>query len=92
VQNVVLNIIWRIIMPVKFGKTSVQVNRETKKKIVVHEYMKTKTIDELVETFNKEGVRPKLRQKVKNEIVRRNKLGLTNIVFTDRSIQNELLG
>jgi len=79
-------------MPVKFGKTSVQVNRETKKKIVVHEYMKTKTIDELVETFNKEGVRPKLRQKVKNEIVRRNKLGLTNIVFTDRSIQNELLG
>lgn len=79
-------------MPVKFGKSSVQVNRETKKKTVVHEYMKTKTIDELIETFNKEGVRPKLRQKVKNEIVRRNKLGLTNIVFTNRSIQNELLG
>ena len=79
-------------MPVKFGKSSVQVDRETKKKTVMHEYMKTKTIDELVETFNKEGVRPKLRQKVKNEIVRRNKLGLTNIVFTDRSIQNELLG
>jgi hypothetical protein len=92
VQNVVLNIIWRIKMPVKFGKSSVQVDRETKKKTVMHEYMKTKTIDELVETFNKEGVRPKLRQKVKNEIVRRNKLGLTNIVFTDRSIQNELLG
>ena len=76
--------------PVKFGKSSVQVNRETKKKTVVHEYMKTKTNDELIESYNKESTRPKLKQKIKNEIVRRNKTGQTNIVFTANSIDDSL--
>ena len=68
-------------MPVKFGKTSKQVDRNTKKVTIVHEYMKTKSNDELIEAYNKDGQKPKLKQKVKNEIVRRNKLGLSNIVF-----------
>ena len=68
-------------MPVKFGKTSKQVDRNTKKVTIVHEYMKVKSNDELIETYNKDGQKPKLKQKVKNEIVRRNKLGLSNIVF-----------
>lgn len=68
-------------MPVKFGKTSKQVDRNTKKVSVVHEYMKVKSNDELIEAYNKDGQKPKLKQKVKNEIVRRNKLGLSNIVF-----------
>ena len=68
-------------MPVKFGKTSKQVDRNTKKVTVVHEYMKTKSNDELIEAYNKDGQKPKLKQKVKNEIVRRNKIGLSNIVF-----------
>ena len=68
-------------MPVKFGKTSKQVDRNTKKVTVVHEYMKVKSNDELIEAYNKDGQKPKLKQKVKNEIVRRNKLGLSNIVF-----------
>ena len=38
--------------------------------------------------INKEGQRPKLKQKVKNEIVRRNKLGLCNVVFKPKD--NEL--
>tara|TARA_B100000900_G_scaffold214550_1_gene181724 strand:- start:5467 stop:5673 length:207 start_codon:yes stop_codon:yes gene_type:complete len=67
-------------MPVKYGKTSVQIDRNTKKKSIVHDYMHTKSNSELIEAYNK-PVKPKLRQKVKNEIVRRNKKGLANITF-----------
>ena len=67
-------------MPVKYGKTSKQVDRNTKKVTIVHEYMKCKSNSELIESYNKPVI-PKLRQKVKNEIVRRNKKGLANIVF-----------
>lgn len=77
-------------MPVKFGKTSKQVDRQTKKVTTVHEYMKCQSIDTLIDTYNKEGTKPKLKQKVKNEIVRRNKLGLSNIVFTP--VKEETLG
>jgi len=69
-------------MPVKYGKTSVQIDRNTKKKSIVHEYMKTKSNQELMDAYNKPVI-PKLRQKVKNEIVRRNKIGKANIVFTN---------
>lgn len=68
-------------MPVKFGKTSKQVDRNTKKVTTVHEYIKVKSNAELIEAYNKDGQKPKLKQKVKNEIVRRNKLGLSNVVF-----------
>lgn len=71
-------------MPVKFGKTSKQIDRATKKVSIVHEYMKTKSNEELIEAYNKPVI-PKLRQKVKNEIVRRNKLGIANIVFTEKT-------
>ena len=67
-------------MPVKFGPTSKQIDRQTKKVSIVHDYMKCKSNEDLIEAYNK-PVKPKLRQKVKNEIVRRNKKGLANIVF-----------
>ena len=67
-------------MPVKFGKTSIQIDRATKKKTIVHDYMKCKSNAELIDAYNKPVI-PKLRQKVKNEMVRRNKLGKSNIVF-----------
>tara|TARA_B100001939_G_scaffold334066_1_gene334661 strand:+ start:405 stop:611 length:207 start_codon:yes stop_codon:yes gene_type:complete len=67
-------------MPIKFGKTEKRIDRQTKKVTIVHNYMKCKTNNELIEAYNK-PVKPKLRQKVKNEIVRRNKKGLANIVF-----------
>ena len=69
-------------MPEKYGKTTVQIDRQTKKKSIVHEYMKTKSNQELMDAYNKPVI-PKLRQKVKNEIVRRNKIGKANIVFTN---------
>ena len=68
-------------MPVKFGKTSSNYDRATGKTTLVHDYMKCKSNAELIEAYNKGGTKPKLRQKVKNEIVRRNKKGLSNIVF-----------
>ena len=68
-------------MPVKFGKTSKQVDRTTKRVTVVHEYMKCQSIKTLLDAYHKPVV-PKLRQKVKNELVRRNKKGLANIVFS----------
>ena len=67
-------------MPIKYGKTEKRIDRQTKKVNIVHDYMKCKSNAELIEAYNK-PVKPKLRQKVKNEIVRRNKKGLANIVF-----------
>lgn len=69
-------------MPIKFGKSMVQINRETKKKTIVHEYIKVKTKQELIDAYNKEGIRPKLRQKVKNELVRRGGVVFTKIENT----------
>ena len=45
---------------------------------------KAKSNNELIEAYNKPVI-PKLRQKVKNEIVRRNKRGLANIVFVNKT-------
>ena len=67
-------------MPIKYGKTEKRIDRQTKKVSIVHDYMKCKSNAELIEAYNK-PVKPKLRQKVKNELVRRNKKGLANIVF-----------
>ena len=52
-------------MPVKFGKSQVRVDRATKKVTIEHEYMKCQSIDKLIEAYNKDGQRPKLKQKVK---------------------------
>ena len=57
-------------MPIKFGKTSKQVDRNTKKVTTAHEYMKCKSTQELIDAYNKPVI-PKLRQKVKNELVKR---------------------
>lgn len=67
-------------MPIKYGKTEKRIDRQTKKVSIVHDYMKCKSNAELLEAYNK-PVKPKLRQKVKNEIVRRNRIGKSNIVF-----------
>ena len=72
-------------MPIKYGKTEKRIDRQTKKVSIVHDYMKCKSNAELLEAYNK-PVKPKLRQKVKNELVRRNKKGLANIVFNQYNI------
>jgi len=57
-------------MPVKFGFSQVIVDRETKKKVVKHEYMKQKTTQELIDYIN-EGQKPKLKRKCRVELDRR---------------------
>jgi len=71
-------------MPVKFGKTQKKYDRITKKTTVEHEYMKAQSVETLIEKYNNESTLPKLKRKIKVEFDRRNKLGLTNIVFKVR--------
>ena len=59
--------------------------RGTKQVVTTHFYMKTQTIKELLECYNNDNTKPKLRQKVKNELIRRKKLGLVNIITKDES-------
>jgi hypothetical protein len=75
--------------PVKFGKTSKQYDRMTKKTAMVYDYMKCKSNADLIEAYNKDGIKPKLRAKVRVEIDRRNKIGLSKIVFASRPIESK---
>ena len=68
-------------MPIKFSNSIVKIDRATKKKSIEHDYMKSKPLQALLDYFNNRSNPPKKRQKVKNELVRRNKKGLANIVF-----------
>ena len=68
-------------MPVKFSPSVVKIDRNTKKQTIEHDYMKSKSVKDLLDYFNKTDNPPKKRQKVKNELVRRTKKGLANIVF-----------
>ena len=76
-------------MPIKFGKTSRQYDRMTNKTTLVYDYMKCKSNADLIEAYNKDGIKRKLRAKVRVEIDRRNKLGLSNIIFTAQPIEND---
>ena len=68
-------------MPIKLKPSVKRVDRATKKVTIEHDYIKCKSTNDLIEAYNKDGTKPKLRQKVKNELVRRNKRGLSNVVF-----------
>ena len=72
-------------MPVKFGKSVVVKDRNTGKLTKQHEYMKCKSTQELIDAYNKPVI-PKLRQKVKNELVRRG-----GVVFTPK-VEEDSLG
>ena len=70
-------------MPVKYKQSHVQVTRGSKKSQVIHHYMKNQSVKELLECYNNASTKPKLRQKVKNELIRRKGLGLVNIITRD---------
>jgi len=72
-------------MPVKYKPTQSVVQRGSKKVTTTHYYMKTQSINELLECYNNDNTKPKLRQKVKNELIRRKKLGLVNIITRDEA-------
>ena len=58
-------------MPTKLGKTEIRVDRATKKKSVVHHYIKQFSIKDLIEKYNNDNTSPRDKQKIKNELVRR---------------------
>jgi|TARA_B100000073_G_C23414168_1_gene444450 hypothetical protein len=58
-------------MPTKLGKSHKQIDRATKKVSVIHPYIKGMSKSDLIEKYNADNTRPKDKQKIKNELVRR---------------------
>jgi Cu/Ag efflux protein CusF len=58
-------------MPTKLGKSHKTIDRQTKKVTVNHPYIKGFSKTDLIEKYNTANTRPKDKQKIKNELVRR---------------------
>jgi len=73
-------------MPIKFGKDIKKFpTRGSNKYTIEHDYMKCKSKDDLIEAFNKENTKPKLRAKIRKELERR---GGVVFVNKDEEIAN----
>ena len=59
-------------MPIKFKETQITVDRATGKKTTRNFYMKATSLKELLDAFTARNTTPKLRQKIRNELIRRN--------------------
>jgi Cu/Ag efflux protein CusF len=69
-------------MPTKLRASVKQVDRNTKKVTIQHSYMKQTPKKELFEMLNKEFTPNKLKQKIRNELVRRG----IEIVYVDKVV------
>ena len=58
-------------MPVKLKPSLTKIDRQTKKVSIEHYYIKNTPQDELLELLNKDVTKPKVKQKIRNELVRR---------------------
>lgn len=58
-------------MPIKLGKSHKTVDRATKKVSIHHPYISGFAKAELIDKYNDDKTRPKDKQKIKNELVRR---------------------
>ncbi len=63
----------KIKMPIKYKPSERVVNRSTKKVTTVHHYIRNIPRQALLEGLNKDSTPPKVRQKIRNELVRRDK-------------------
>ncbi len=61
-------------MPTKLKPSSKSYNRQTKKTTVKHYYIKGISRNELLNLYNEDRTKPKLKQKILNELTRRNNL------------------
>ena len=61
-------------MPIKLKPSQTVRDKKTGKLLTEHYYIKNINDLELIKIFNKESTKPKVRQKVRNEIARRKKL------------------
>ena len=65
--------------PIKFQASGKEIDRVTKKVSMVHHYIKNTPKDELIKYIN-DGQKPKIKQKCRNELVRRG----IEIVYVDK--------
>ena len=70
-------------MPIKLRPSSNQYDRMTNTSTLVHHYIKTKSQKELFEELNQDNTKPKVKQKIRNELVRR------GVKIVKRVITNE---
>lgn len=69
-------------MPIKLKPSVVNVDRNTKKKTIQHTYIKQTPKAELFELLNKSVTAKKVKQKIRNELVRRG----IQIVYVDKEV------
>ena len=76
-------------MPIKYAKTQVTVERGTGRKTTKNFYMHMEKIEDLIAEYNKtQGVKGKgkLRQKIKNELVKRK-----TVVFVEKELETNII-
>ena len=61
-------------MPIKLRPSSTLRDKASGKKVTQHSYMKSTPLKELLDVYTKSNTQPKIRQKVRNELVRRGEL------------------
>ena len=66
-------------MPTKLKKSISHYNRKTKKTTVEHFFIKQIDTKVLLENLSNDSTNPKIKQKIRNELIRRHKLGLVEI-------------
>jgi len=69
-------------MPIKLKPSVVNIDRNTKKKTIQHTYIKQTPKAELFELLNKSVTAKKVKQKIRNELVRRG----IQIVYVDKEV------
>ncbi len=68
-------------MPIKFKPSSSTYNRATGKTTIEHHYIKSVSKEGLFEALNNHNTKPKVKQKVRNELTRRG----VRIVYKERT-------
>jgi Cu/Ag efflux protein CusF len=69
-------------MPIKLKPSVKKVDRNTKKVTIEHSYVKQTPKEELFELLNKSVTSKKVKQKIRNELVRRG----IQIVYVDKEV------
>ena len=71
-------------MPTKYKESATRVDRATKKVSVEHFYVKQISQEEAFKMLNDNNVKPKVKRKIRNELVRRG----IKIVKVPKSVEN----
>lgn len=69
-------------MPIKLKPSTKRVDRNTKKVTIEHTYARSQKKEDLFEMLNNNNTKPKVKQKIRNELVRRG----IKIVYVDKDV------